>query len=64
VRYSLHVGDRVTYGGRRFVVRGFTPLSVEPRCLHLEDAETGEQVDALADEVEAGMASSAAKSVG
>jgi hypothetical protein len=60
---SLHVGDRVTYRGRTFVVRGFTPLSVEPRFLHLEDAETGEQVDVLADEVEAGMATSAAKTI-
>lgn len=51
VMHSLHVGDQVSYRSRTFVVRGLTPLSVKPQRVHLEDAETGERVDVLADDV-------------
>ena len=50
---ELHIGDRVTLGGRVFFVRGISPISVVPCRVHLEDAETGEEVEADADELQA-----------
>jgi hypothetical protein len=47
---DFHIGDRVTFFGRAFYVRGFSPMSVAP-TIHLEDAETGEQLEVTVDEV-------------
>ena len=35
------IGDSVTYQGRRFVVVGFTPISVVPSEIQLRDPQTG-----------------------
>lgn len=50
---ELHIGDRVTLGGRVFFVRGISPMSAVPCRVHLEDAETGEEVEADADDLQA-----------
>lgn len=49
---DLHIGDRVTLGGRVFFVRGVSPMSAVPCRVHLEDAETGEEVEADADDLQ------------
>jgi hypothetical protein len=46
----LRIGDGATLGGRVCVVRGFSPMSVEPKLLYLEDVETGERFDVPRDE--------------
>lgn len=38
----MQIGDSVTFQGRRYVVVGFTPFSVDPFRVELEDEETGE----------------------
>jgi hypothetical protein len=40
----MDLGDIVTYGGRRFYVRGVDPVGVHPRYLYLEDVRTGKTV--------------------
>jgi hypothetical protein len=40
----VDIGDTVIYGGTRFVVRGIDPAGVDPRCVYLEDAKTGQTV--------------------
>ena len=50
---ELHIGDRVMLGGRVFLVRGISPMSIVPCRVHLEDAETGEEVEADADDLQA-----------
>jgi len=50
---ELHIGDRVTLGGRVFFVRGVSPMSALPCWVHLEDAETGEEVQVDADHLQA-----------
>lgn len=42
---DFHIGDRLTYRGRAFSVRGFSPMSVTRRTLHLEDEQTGEWLE-------------------
>lgn len=37
----MDLGDTVTYGHRRLVVRGIDPAGVEPRFVYLEEEETG-----------------------
>ncbi|MBV8064327.1 MAG: hypothetical protein JOY73_02240 [Actinobacteria bacterium] len=49
---DLHVGDSVTFQGRAFRVRGISPMSASPRRVLLEDPDTGDKVEALADDVE------------
>ncbi len=49
---DLHVGDSVTFQGRAFRVRGISPMSASPRRVLLEDPDTGDQIEALADDVE------------
>ena len=39
----MRIGDLVTYGGRPCYVRGFDPMSVPDKRVHLEDAATGER---------------------
>ena len=36
---TLEIGDRLIVGGRAHVVSGFTPMSVEPARIYLQDAE-------------------------
>jgi hypothetical protein len=38
------IGDFVTYKGRRYVVAGFTPMSVRPAQVELGDPRTGEKL--------------------
>jgi hypothetical protein len=49
-----HIGDRVTFFGRTYYVRGFSPMGVPQRSMHLEDAETREEIDAAVDELARG----------
>ena len=49
---ELLVGDPVVLRGVAFVVGGFSPVSVVPRVVYLNDSETGRQLDVvLLDEV-------------
>jgi hypothetical protein len=50
---ELCIGERVSLGGRVFVVHGFTPLSVSPGRVHLEDVETGEWLEVSTNDVQA-----------
>jgi hypothetical protein len=47
---DFHIGDRVTFRGRAYLVRGFSPMSVAP-TIHLENAETGEELEVTVDEL-------------
>jgi len=49
---DLHIGERVAFRDRVYFVRGVSPMSVVPCWVHLEDAETGEEVEADADDLE------------
>jgi len=37
----MQIGDSLTHGGRRYVVRGFDQASVIPRPVYVEDIGTG-----------------------
>jgi len=39
----MEIGEFVTYGGRRYVVVGFTPFSVTPFRVELLDPKSGER---------------------
>jgi hypothetical protein len=39
----MEKGDIITYEGRRCVLEGFTPMSVQPPGVFLRDLETGER---------------------
>jgi hypothetical protein len=52
---DLHVGERATFQDRVYIVRGISPLSAVPCRVHLEDVETGEEVQADADQLQAEM---------
>ena len=41
---DFHIGDRVTFFGRAFFVRGFSPMSVTRRTIQLQDEQTGEDL--------------------
>ncbi|HXY85222.1 MAG TPA: hypothetical protein VEH52_07025 [Gaiellaceae bacterium] len=43
----MDINEIVVYGGRRYVVVGFDPMSVEPARVHLKDAETGAETTRL-----------------
>ena len=49
---EIHVGDLVNYEGRVLRVRGISPMSASPRRVLLEDVDTGEDVEALLDDLE------------
>ena len=49
---ELHIGERVTFRDRAYIVRGISPMGVTPCRVHLEDPETGEEVEADADDLE------------
>jgi hypothetical protein len=43
-RNAFRIGDEVDYEGRRYEVFGFTPMSVTPARMLLEEAATGRLV--------------------
>jgi hypothetical protein len=47
----MELGDLVIWCGRRWIVRGVDPVSVTGRTVTLEDAESGEIVNAPLDTV-------------
>ena len=48
---DFHIGDRVTFFGRAYLVRGFSPMSVTPATMQLEDADTGKQLEIAIDDL-------------
>ena len=50
---GLRIGDRVTLDGQAFYVRGFSPMSAATRRVYVEDVETGETMEAVADDLRA-----------
>lgn len=50
---EFRLGERIKLRGHVFVLRGLAPMSAFPRWVQLEDAETGDVVEAWADELEA-----------
>ncbi len=50
----MEIGDAVIYRGRRCVLRGLDPMSVDERRAQLDDAETGERFWVALNEVENG----------
>ena len=57
----MEIGSLVTYRGRVYVLRGFDPMSVPDRRAVLEDANTGEVVQAPFAEVEGAPSNGAEK---
>ena len=49
---NLHLGDSVTFRGCAYFVRGMTPMGAKSRRVQLEDAETGEHIEACIDDVQ------------
>jgi hypothetical protein len=43
--------DSVIYRGRRYVIDGFDPMSVEPRRVYLHDPKTGQERTCLYEEL-------------
>lgn len=60
---DLHIGERVLLGDRVYVVRGLSPMSAEPYRVHLEDVETGEEIEADADDLQDEHSDSGLRSV-
>ena len=52
---DFHIGDRVTFFGRAYFVRGFSPMSVAPPSILLEDAQTGEELEVPLEELTEGV---------
>jgi hypothetical protein len=50
---AMKIGDLVLYQGRLYYLRGLDPMGVPERRVMLEDAETGEEVAALASDISA-----------
>ena len=50
---QMEIGDFVIFRGRRHVLRGLDPMSVDVRRAQLEDAETGERAWVYLHELEA-----------
>ena len=48
---NLHIGERVMFRARAYFVRGFSPMGVPARRVYLEDAATGDRVEASIDDV-------------
>lgn len=49
---AMELGSLVSYGGRTYYLRGLDPMSVADRRADLEDAETGERLQAPLSAVE------------
>jgi hypothetical protein len=47
---DFHIGDQVTFFGRAYYVRGLSPMSAPRRSIHLEDAQTGKQLEIAVDD--------------
>ena len=60
---DLHIGDRVTLRERAYIVRGISPISVTPCRVHLEDSETGEEVETDADDLQDERSESGSRSI-
>ena len=50
---DFHIGDRLTFRGRSFILRGFSPMSAATRRAQLEDVETHEWIELPAEEFRA-----------
>jgi hypothetical protein len=48
----LRIGERVAFNQRAYKIVGFTPMSVEPACLLLEDGATRKTVEVKLEELE------------
>jgi len=48
---NLHIGECVTFRDRVYLVRGVTPMSTAPRRVQLENVDTREQFEAVAEHV-------------
>jgi len=48
----MEIGDHVTYDGRRYILCGLDPMSVDERRAQIEDVETGERSWAPLDALE------------
>lgn len=48
---NLHIGERVTFDAHAYFVRGFSPMGVPARRVYLEDAATGDRVEASIDDI-------------
>lgn len=48
---DFHIGDRVTFFGRVYFVRGFSPASVDPPTIQLAHEQTGELEEVAVDEL-------------
>lgn len=44
---ELRVGDRIVVDGETVIVAGFSPMSVIPPVVYLNDPETGEHLDVV-----------------
>jgi hypothetical protein len=51
---QLHIGDRVMFSDRAYIVRGMSPMGVTPCRVQLQDEATSELLEAEADELEEG----------
>lgn len=49
---TLHIGDCVTFRDRAYVVRGMSPICALLRNVQLEDAISGERVNAFVDDLD------------
>ena len=48
---DCHIGDRVTFFGRAYFVRAFSPMSVTSPSIQLEDEQTSERLEVALDEL-------------
>ena len=49
---SGSLGERLVFRGREYTIGGYTPMSVKPAWVYLEDIETGRLLRVLAEEIE------------
>jgi hypothetical protein len=61
---DFHIGDRVTFSDRPYFVRGFSPMGVPERTIHLEDAETGARIEIAFNESAVNAMGACVRSVG
>jgi hypothetical protein len=50
---ELQIDDRVNYRGLAYSVRGFSPMSVQPQTVRLQQAATGRVITVELDQVNA-----------
>jgi hypothetical protein len=44
---ELRVGDHIVVDGQTVVIAGFSPISIVPPIVYLNDPQTGERLDAV-----------------